>query len=99
MTEIISLLLYYQRIYSKNRVYFERIIEKEMRQPLDYIVENNDIKLFHKITGSEKGIYIPSNDFIELANAFIEYEKPNITVQTATEVKTVFDKYGVKIKI
>ena len=69
---------------------------KTFPDPLSKDEENNQIKLFHKVTGTDKGIYTPSFDFIELANAFIEYNKPTLRLNQVEYIRKVFSKYNVK---
>ena len=96
MDKIIDLLRLMKQNYSTDIIYFERIIENELSKPFEIGIENNQIKLFHKVTGSDKGIYTPSSSFIELANAFIEYNKPTLRLNQVEHIREVFSKYKVK---
>ena len=60
------------------------------------VIENNQIKLFHKVTGTDKGIYTPSDNFVKLANAFIEYNKPTLRLNQVEQIREVFSQFNVK---
>lgn len=96
MDKIIDLLRLMKQNYSTDIIYFERIIEKETSRPYEIAIENNQIKLFHKVTGTDKGIYSPSDNFIRLANAFIEYNKPTLRLNQVEYIRNVFTEFNVK---
>ena len=95
MTNIIELLRLMKQNYSTDIIYFERIVSNEIHVPVEIAIEENKIKLYHKITCSDKGEYTPSNDFIELANAFIEYNKPTLRISQVENIRNIFSKYNV----
>lgn len=96
MDNIIDLLRLMKQNYSTDIIYFEIIIEKETSKPYEIAIENNQIKLFHKVTGSDKGIYLPSENFIKLANAFIEYNKPTLRFSQIEYIRKIFAEFNVK---
>ncbi len=96
MDKIIDLLRLMRQNYSTDIIYFERIIEKETSKPYQIVIENNQIKLFHKVTGTDKGIYTPSDNFVKLANAFIEYNKPTLRLNQVEQIREVFSQFNVK---
>ena len=96
MDKIIDLLRLMKQNYSTDIIYFERIIEKETSKPYEIGIENNQIKLFHKVTGTDKGIYTPSDNFVKLANAFIEYNKPTLRLNQVEQIREVFSQFNVK---
>lgn len=99
MDKVIDLLRLMKQNYSTDIIYFERIIEKETSKPFEIVIENNQIKLFHKVTGTDKGVYTPSFDFVELANAFVEYNKPTLKLNQVDRIREVFSKYNINNKI
>ena len=96
MDKIIDLLRLIKQNYSTDIIYFERIIEKETSKPYEIGIENNQIKLFHKVTGTDNGIYTPSDNFVKLANAFIEYNKPTLRLNQVEQIREVFSQFNVK---
>lgn len=96
MDKIIDLLRLMKQNYSTDIIYFERIVEKETSKPYEIVIENNQIKLFHKVTGSDKGIYSPSDNFVKLANAFIEYNKPTLRLNQVEYIRKIFAEFNVK---
>lgn len=96
MYKIIDLLRLMKQNYSTDIIYFERIIEKETSKPYEIGIENNQIKLYHKVTGTDKGVYSPSDNFVKLANAFIEYNKPTLKLNQVEYIRKIFAEFNVK---
>jgi hypothetical protein len=84
--------------YDNNIIYFEKIIEEETNKPLEIYVENNQIQLFHKVTGRHIMNYVPSSNFQELANAFILYNIPVLSISEIQDVQKIFEKYNINLK-
>jgi len=99
MNYIIDFLKTEKANYSSSIIYFERIIQGELKKPLEILIEDNKIKLYHKITGSEIGLYTPSCEFKELANAFIELRRPSVKLCEIEKVQAVFLKFGINKSI
>lgn len=95
MDKIIDLLRLMKVNYSTDIIYFEKIIHEETGKYVEIFIEDNKIKLYHKVTGSEKCIYIPSERFIELADAFIEANKPTLKYSQIEYIKQIFSKHKV----
>ena len=95
MNKIIDLLRLLKSNYSTDMIYFERLIEGEVGKPVEIHVENETIKMYHKITGSDKGIYTPSENFKELAYCFIKINKPCLKVFQVEEIKTTLAKFKI----
>ena len=85
--------------WNSNIIPLERIIEKETGKPFQFFLENEKIQLYHKITGSKKDIYIASFEFLELCNAFIEFEKPSFCLNDWFKIKPIFEKHNIKKSI
>ena len=98
MYKIIDLLRLMKNNYDNNIIYFEKIIENEINKPYEIYVENNQIQLFHKVTGRYIMNYVPSHNFQELANAFILYNSPVLSISEIQDVQTIFKKYNVNLK-
>ena len=96
MDKIIDLLRLMKQNYSTDIIYFERIIEKETSKPYEIGIENNQIKLYHKVTGTDNGVYSLSDNFIKLANAFIEYNKPTLNFNQVEYIRKIFAEFNVK---
>jgi len=82
--------------YSQDIIYFERLAEKETGKHIELHVENENIVMYHKVTGSNKGIYTPSADFVELASTFTTLQKAGLYSYELEAIKTVFAKHGIK---
>lgn len=95
MNKIIDFLRLLKANYSTDIIYFERIIESEIKKPVEIFIENDSIKMFHKITGSDRGTYTPSDNFKELAECFIEMNKPTLKAYQVEEIKNTLKKYGI----
>ena len=98
MYKTIDLIRIMQNNYDGNTIHFEKIIEEETNKPLEIYVENNQIQLFHKVTGRYIMNYVPSHNFQELANAFILYNSPVLSISEIQDVQTIFKKYNVNLK-
>ena len=85
--------------WNSDIVYLEKTIEKETGKPYQFFLENEKIQLYHKITGSKKDIYTPSVEFLELCNAFIEFEKPSFCLNDWLKIKPIFEKHNIKKSI
>jgi len=98
MYKTIDLLRLMKNNYDNNIIYFEKIIEEETNKPLEIYVENNQIQLFHKVTGRHIMNYVPSSNFQELANAFILYNIPVLSISEIQDVQKIFEKYNINLK-
>jgi hypothetical protein len=99
MNRTIDLLNNMKSNYSSQIVHFERIIQQETGKPLEIYIENDQIKLAHKITGRDMGSYIPSHNFTRLADAFIEHRKPTLRHSQLVAIRTVFAEFGVRVEV
>lgn len=84
-----------QKNYSNDIFHFERLVQAEMNIPVNLFVENNKIKVYHKITGREMGEYIPSENFNKLSSAFIIINKPSFSFKDLEEVRAIFKQFNI----
>ena len=99
MERIIDLLRLMKQNDSMDIIHFERIIEKETSKPYEILIENGQIKLFYKVTGRYKGIYSPTDNFVKLANAFIEYNRPTLRLHEVEHIRNIFLEFNIKHKL
>lgn len=98
MYKTIDLLRLMKNNYDNNIIYFEKIIENETNKPLEIYVEDNEIQLFHKVTGRFVMNYVPSQNFQKLANAFIRYNSPALSISEIQELNKIFIEFNINLK-
>ena len=99
MDKIIDFLRILKQNYSTDIIYFERIVESEIRKPIEIFIEKDKIELYHKITGRELGNYKPSATFTELADAFIIFNSPSLRHRDIEKIRPIFEKHKIKLSI
>ena len=97
MDRIIDLINILQKNYSNDIRYFESIVKQETKKSVSLYVENDKIMMYHIITARELGEYKPSDEFKELANAFITYKKPSFSIKDLEQIKTIFIKHHIPL--
>lgn len=99
MNKIIDLIRIMKSNYSTDIIFFENIVQNETGKFVEIFVENDKIVLYHKVTGSNKGEYIPSDDFNILASAFITLNQPSFNLKDLQQVREIFDRFNIKKQI
>lgn len=97
MDKIIDFLRTLKQNYSTDIIYFERIVENEIRKPIEIFIENDKIELYHKITGGKLGNYNPSPAFAELVESFIIFNSPSLRFRDIEKIRPIFEKHKIKL--
>jgi hypothetical protein len=98
MNKIIDQVRIMKANHSTDVIYLERIVENETGKFVEIHIEDGKIMMYHKVTGGNKGEYLPSEQFTELCQAFIEDSRPSLKLGELHELKAIFEKYGVPFK-